>query len=331
VSNLPSGRDLGDDDRGLSPVATAALSFRPARRNEIHAALQLILNTDARPAPEEQVVDFLRFAIYRGIDLNDTWVAAEGDKVVWAILPVLSPGRTMLLFSPVFAPPHLKDTCICPLVERILDHYRGRAIDLAQVLIDPAEADTVRLYEACGFEPLAELIYLDREVRRATDAPPPPGFTWQSYSAAAHADFARTIAASYEKSLDCPRLNGRRQIEDVIAGHKAAGEFEPALWRLLRDGAAPVGVVLLNRSTRSESLELVYLGLVPSHRGRRLGDAMMRHALARTSCAGARRLTLAVDSTNAPALRLYQRHGMRRVCTRAALMRDMRDRAGTKA
>jgi ribosomal protein S18 acetylase RimI-like enzyme len=37
-------------------------------------------------------------------------------------------------------------------------------------------------------------------------------------------------------------------------------------------------------------------------------------------------LSLAVDSKNAPALKLYHRHGLSRICTRLALIRDLRDR-----
>ena len=50
---------------------------------------------------------------------------------------------------------------------------------------------------------------------------------------AVHALFAETILQTYRDSLDCPGLNGVRQIEDIIAGHKASGEFDPALWFLL--------------------------------------------------------------------------------------------------
>ncbi len=322
VSNLHGRRDLAGDASGRHAVV-----FRPARREEVHAALQLILGTSAGPPAEEQVVDFLRFTMYRGIDLNDLWIAEMGGQIAWAILPVVSPGRTMLLFSPTEVAQAVSECCARPLVERVLEHHRrDRAIDLAQVLLDPEDRSAIEVYRACQFETLAELIYLDRDVRRAHEKALPPGFAWESYTPASHLDFAKTVAATYEGSLDCPRLNGRRQIEDVLAGHKAAGEFDPSLWFLLRapDGAA-AGTLLLSRSTRTDALELVYLGLLKTYRGNGLGDVLVQHALTTAARIGCRRLSLAVDSQNTPALRLYHRHGLSRLCTRVALLRDLRD------
>jgi ribosomal protein S18 acetylase RimI-like enzyme len=265
--------------------------------------------------------------VYRGIDLKDIWVAEQRGRILWAILPVVSPGRTMLLFAPTTVPSDILDTVICPLVEAVLEHFHGRAIDLAQVLIDPADAKAIKLFEMCKFDRLAELIYLDREIRRAHDVELPRGFTWATYSPQTHEEFVSTIAKSYAASLDCPSLNGRRDVQDVVAGHKAAGEFDPRRWFVLRENAEPQGVLLLNRSPRTDAMELVYLGLIPQARARGLGDIMMKHALASAAASGSRRLTLAVDSKNYPALRLYHRHGLARLCSRIALLRDLRGSA----
>jgi ribosomal protein S18 acetylase RimI-like enzyme len=51
---------------------------------------------------------------------------------------------------------------------------------------------------------------------------------------------------------------------------------------------------------------------------------LVRQALTTTAAAKLPRLSLAVDSRNEPALRLYYRHGMQRVCSKVALMRDLR-------
>jgi len=59
-------------------------------------------------------------------------------------------------------------------------------------------------------------------------------------------------------------------------------------------------------------------------RRRGLGTIMMKQALASVLADNRRRLTLAVDFRNAPALRLYFRHGLQKIGSKIALMRDLR-------
>src|SRR3712207_8951894 len=59
----------------------------------------------------------------------------------------------------------------------------------------------------------------------------------------------------FRSSLDCPALNGVRDMEDVLAGHKASGEFDPALWFLLSEdvgGGAGTGLVPRSEEHTSE-------------------------------------------------------------------------------
>src|SRR5438552_480418 len=91
LSNLPDGRDLAGHSLPRTTAAADGVTLRPAQRSEVHHCLQLILGSGGRWPAEEHVVDFLRFSVYRGIDLNDIWVADHAGGVVWAILPVVSP------------------------------------------------------------------------------------------------------------------------------------------------------------------------------------------------------------------------------------------------
>jgi ribosomal protein S18 acetylase RimI-like enzyme len=287
----------------------------------------MILAPNGKVAADEQVLDFLSFALHRGIDINQIAVADQGGQMIWAVLPVISPGRTMLLLSPPRPTRGLSDEIAPGLLEHIVKRFAAEGIQLAQVLLDPRETSAVALYEACRFERLAELIYLHRAVRKSNAPLLPQGMRWEHYAPQTHAAFGRAITASYAGSLDCPSLNGRRGIEDVLAGHKAAGEFDPLLWHLLRAEGEddPLGVLLLAKSARSEAMELVYLGVNPIARGQGLGELMMRQALSVAAAAGCTLLSLAVDARNTPALKLYYRAGMSKVCTRIALLRDLRN------
>ena len=307
--------------RNHRPSVTA----RPAMPGELQLALRLALGSNGTPADEQHVEHFVEFAAGRGIDTSQVWLAERG-AIHSAVLPIVSPGRTMLLLGGISqANPTAVQSSVDPagqLVEAVCSHFAGRGIQLAQVLLDPADEAARRLYERHDFRRIAQLLYLQASPRRRYPLPPLPDYlTWLPYSQQSHGLFVRTIAQSYEGSLDCPTLNGLRDMEDVVAGHKASGDFEPGLWTLLLGHGEPLGVLLLSPTRASDTMELVYLGLVPAARGRGIADLMVRQALATTAAAGVSRLSLAVDADNVPALRLYYRHGLKRVASKLAMMR----------
>jgi GNAT superfamily N-acetyltransferase len=292
----------------------------------------MILGGGGRPAGEPQIAEFLSFAKQRHIEVREIWIAEAGGIIQWAILPIVSPGRTVLLFLPSDTPHVRKIPAIEMLLEAICENIGGQNIQLAQALLDPTDGVGRRILEARGFKRMAELIYLHAPIRRPMPPPAlPPDLSVSNYSQQSHPLFATAIAASYQDSLDCPALNGVRRIEDIIAGHKAGGEFDPSNWFVIcqqdpiNGGNEPIGVLLLSRLPKGDSAELVYLGLSPAARGRGLGDWMMRRAFTTAAAMGVARLSLAVDSINAPALKLYYRFGMARMGSKVAMMRKVGD------
>jgi ribosomal protein S18 acetylase RimI-like enzyme len=255
--------------------------------------------------------------------------------VLSALLPVISPGRTVLLLAPSSAQGKATEAGTRQLIGPMCAYCAGLDLCLAQTLVDAQDPALERAFVDEGFTRMAELYYLQAHPPAGAGAAavdPPAGLSWVMYSPEAHDAFGRAILDSYQESLDCPALNGRRDIEDIVAGHKASGAFDPALWFLLRDDATgrSLGVLLLGHGPRGDAMELVYLGLSPAARGRRLGELMMRQALGAVARRGLARLCLAVDARNTPALKLYYRHGMQRIGSKLALLRDLRaaDEAG---
>lgn len=316
----------GTDAAGV--VASLA-EYRPARAEELADGLSLVLGGPDGPAAPEQVAEFTKFAGARGIDVRELWVLGEGGRMTWAVLPIPSPGRTMLLLAPTHLP---RGVDVGPLLEALCSTFAGRGVHLAQVLADPAEATARRAYTACAFAEIAELLYLQMPVARVASPPAlPAGWSWHTYGADSHAWFARAIGESYRDSLDCPALNGLRDIEDVIAGHRASGQFDPQYWFVLVERDAPAGALLLTRVPNGDMAELVYLGLAPWARRRGIGDVMMRKAAEAVRRMRLPRVTLAVDARNAPALKLYYRHGMQHIGTKVAMLRDLRRAASAPA
>jgi ribosomal protein S18 acetylase RimI-like enzyme len=232
----------------------------------------------------------------------------------------------MLLFIPARPKHAAQAEATRALIENACRQAASEGVHLAQCLPDPDDSHAITLVQSCGFARLAELLYLSAAVTRQT-APPtlPPGWAWRTYSPAEHGVFAEAVLATYHQSLDCPALNGLRSIDDILEGHQATGEFDPAHWLLLSDERAQAAaVLLLSHIARTSAMELVYLGIAPHQRGRGLGDLLMRQAACVVASTRNTRLSLAVDAGNTPALRLYFRHGMQAAGRKLALMRDLR-------
>jgi ribosomal protein S18 acetylase RimI-like enzyme len=284
----------------------------------------MLLGSATTLASGDQVMDFVSYAQQRAMNLADTWIAERHGEMVGAILPIVSPGRTMLLLC---SPMKIGDRAAGALIDAVCEHFVPRGIKLAQVLLEPGEPPTEALFTAHQFRRIAELIYLQGTVKRAQYPAVPKDMSWSVYSPQTHADFATTIVVSYRQSLDCPGLNGVRDIEDVLAGHKSSGKFDPRYWFLLRERGQGIGAILVSRLPLTDSAELVYLGLAPEARRRGLAALMMQQALAATVQMGASRLSLAVDSQNVPALKLYYRFGLAKAASKIAMMRELGERS----
>jgi mycothiol synthase len=284
--------------------------------------LRLLLSTGGRIADDGQIEQFVRFAGHRKINLGHLWIARENRRLLWAMLPIISPGRTALLFTP---PEHFHAVAAERLVDAASTWGAGQGVHLYQLLLDPALAGARAVFERQQFRMMAELHYLQSPVRARESLPQLGlGMAWELYSQESHPRFASAITASYRDSLDCPGLAGLRNIEDVIAGHKASGEFDPRYWFVLRLHSQPVAVLLLNRVAGSDAAELTYLGVAPEARRMGLGTLLVRQALGGAAMMRVKSITLAVDAANAPALRLYFRHGFRKMTSKLAMMRDLR-------
>ena len=290
--------------------------MRKARPDEVDAALALVAAYAA--GPPGQVVAALRLAADRGeIDLEELTVAVESERIEGALLAIVAPGRTAFVTPPgVLRRRREREVAVA-----LLRYWRERAVSrgllMVQAFVEPGDRRRQGHLEAAGFERLADLIYLERPGDlRTGEGPLPEGISWVPYDESTHPLFARVIAETYQGTLDCPRLEGLRPIGDVIAGHKAQGEFRPEWWNLLLWRGREAGCVLLNAIPERDSLDITYMGLVPAARGRGLGAALVQHAIDTTRLAGRPKLTCAVDAANHPAVKIYARFDFRPTETR---------------
>jgi mycothiol synthase len=239
---------------------------------------------------------------------------------------VPAPGRTAMLFGPNQSEFPESSAPTTAAIRTALEDARSHDIVLIQAMLEPSDAAGKTVFAEAGLVQLATLTYMER---KPPVHPPavdlPANLTLEAYSAKTHPLFAQAIARSYEKTLDCPALSGMRDVEDVIAGHKAVGPFDPQLWSvILHSSGKPAGCLLLAEIPARRGLELVYLGIVPESRGRSIGRAMVQRTLAIASRRHFDIATLAVDAANSPAVKLYRRFGYTSIAQRVALVKRLK-------
>ena len=319
LSNIPILKGLFGTPPNVPPI------IRSARPEEFDSAIRLLLASHSYSIEEQQIQDFVRMAIAHRSSAGGLMVAEAAGRLVSSAMPVTSPGRTMLVFIPNIIAGELQAEATRQLIDQICLRGKADGIQLAQGLLDPDHSTGIAMMAAASFRDIAELLYLQASSARSVKAGDlPAGYRWHHYSPATHDLFARAVLSTYQQSLDCPAVSGLRNIDDVLAGHRATGEFDPSIWFAVCCGDDPAGVLILSPAHHGQMLELVYVGLVPEHRGRGLGDLLMRKALETATARGTASLSLAVDAANKPALNLYWRHGLRTVGRKKAMMRDLR-------
>ena len=220
---------------------------------------------------------------------------------------LLLPGRTVIIMLPNPGELGIAADEQIAITQAGLATLAHRELHYAQVLLEPEAVAKRGLVERVGFQALAPLAYLERDVAFPwVDPPPTEAANWVSYDQVAPAEFGDVVLATYEESHDCPELTGLRPIDDILAAHQASGPFDASLWELVQVDGAMAGCLLLSRVVRASLLEIVYMGVLPAWRGRGIGGLILRRALQQSRTFGARRLTVVVDERNTAARRLYE-------------------------
>ncbi|MEX2215861.1 MAG: GNAT family N-acetyltransferase, partial [Phycisphaeraceae bacterium] len=213
------------------------------------------------------------------------------------------------------------------LIKRAVAAVDRSKTGIVQALLESQHQLQAEAFTEAGFQRLAHLVYMQRTIHAQHVMPLllEPGLSLTPWANARRRLFRAAITASYEETLDCPGLLGLREVDEVIDGHMATGEFTPSLWLALHRGEEPVGVMLLNLVMQKQNLELVYLGLAKPWRGKGLGRKLMHRALELAQQHQVKHLVLAVDELNTAALKLYRSMGFSATVRKLAMVRSLRE------
>ena len=280
------------------------LTITPAAPEDWTAALDRAFAQTSEAERPARVAHCRNLLANGVLDPRGVWVARSDGAIVATQVCVPLAGSACLFWLPASR----GDTANA-LVQAALDWCRGWHCKLAQALANDAEMVWVDPLLRGGFRPVTRLCQLERQL---DDLPGPASadLHFEPYRPSTAADFAATLEQTYDGTLDCPELNGRRSMDEILAGHRGQGRFDPQFWWLAYVGDRPAGVVLLSEMPDAVTWELAYLGVVPQFRRHGFGRTMTLHAL-HALHGHATRMTLVVDVRNLPARRLYESLGFR--------------------
>lgn len=332
---------MGQDAPKVRPTAPspapapAAQALPAAERVPAHILREAVSRLISAHGPHDAAVDaFLSQAKAEGSDLSLLWATPSPEGYPGEVcLLVRAPGRTAVLFV---SPPGTRETQQSKLARAgalaaAMDFAR-RELDvvLVQSIVEPEAVDTIATYELAGLSRLANLAYMRRDLRTLLKAAQlqsthlPAGVTVRTFGdqPPREADKLLKIAleGSYIGTLDCPALCGMRSLDDVLESHKAVGRFDPRLWWIVEKDGHPEGCLLLSPVAENGTVELVYLGVSPVLRGSGVAGAIFAHGLRTLQGRTADTVACAVDLSNTPALKFYERWKFKRFATRVALV-----------
>ncbi|MGB2986308.1 MAG: GNAT family N-acetyltransferase [Phycisphaerae bacterium] len=276
-----------------------------------HLALHLAFGLQPPPgraSPARQVADLLANVQRSGGSIDLLLGAYQNEELLCACLAVESPGAAALVLVPSDVRASGNYRATVAVLRALQTAAWQQSIALLEVLVAPESDMLGRTLHDAGFRYLTRLRYLRRHgAPTGQSSHVPRDLEWVRYAPDRELLFEDAVERTYIQSLDCPELTGLRQTAQVLAGHRATGVFDPALWWMAKRNGQPVGVILLNRILGERALEVVYMGVALSARGTGVADALLQRAVDAAAKRGVNIMALAVDQRNTSARRMYAR------------------------
>jgi ribosomal protein S18 acetylase RimI-like enzyme len=280
--------------------ANTELLIRPVGAQSVPDAVRLVFGDLARAERHLEVQSL----VVGQLPVEGVLEARRGDRLVGAILSIRQPGKTGLIWPPRLVDDEPADTAD-QLVQAAHEVLESDELSMVYTAMDTVSRADERLLYSHGYEQVSHVLYLASAERDFPAARPEGVLDFEPCCNANHDRLVRMIEASYEETLDCPRLAGVRRVEDVLDGYRQAGDPSLQHWLLARHGGKDVGCLLLADHPDHGSCELVYMGLAIHARGHGWGKQLARHAQWLTARSERPRLVVAVDTANDPAMAIY--------------------------
>lgn len=278
-----------------------------ARVEDWGSAFRLIFQYLSPEEREHRCANALRLLQRGELHPQGLFIVRGAPGLRGALLCLTVPGCSALLW-----PPGTVEERRTELEDALVRHgcnwLRQRSVKLTQTLLAPEETFLADPLLRNGFTAVTRLWYMRHDLSLPVDCLHTPArLNYQTFDDSLL--FRQTLQRTYEGTLDCPEINGVRGIDEVIAGHRAQGVFDPERWWLVSEGERPAGVLMMTEIPESGDWEIAYMGVTPEARRRGFGREMLLHALCEARAADVPAVALSVDARNQPAWNLYRALG----------------------
>ncbi len=261
------------------------------------------------------------------LNLDGLLLAKVGDLPVGAALVMPQPDRVALVWPPVVSCGATDETAVenglMREICRLIDDVGAR---FGQCLLSPDDAVEAELLKRHGFDHAANLFFLARtlqpeDLSQSVATDPDHAITREIFCDGIAERFAHVIEQSYVGSLDCVYLRDFRTGAEALASHRLSGVFNPSNWWIYTIDGQDAGVLLLSEHPDQDSVEVVYLGVIPELRGLGLGRRMLAEGISHAARMSRAAMFLAVDSENRYANALYGECSFSELARRSVMLR----------
>ncbi|GHT13462.1 hypothetical protein FACS1894170_09490 [Planctomycetales bacterium] len=278
--------------------------------SELEMALQLAFRHLPPEESQARVGTLLKQYDAGQLDLNGVFLLKNGNTFVAAMYAHHRNDGSVFLWVPStpagYSPELLYDA---------LDNYcRKKKTFAAVALADKNQPfDEKMLLEYGHFEFLSDLVYMAVELPPQNTAFEPQQLRFAPITENGNTEsehLQTLVKATYNDSLDFPRLMSITPVEKVLLGYKTGALFIPELWFFVQYQGQDIGVLLLTDAS-PQQCELTYTGLLTEYRGRGFSNEIVRFAKSVAAERGKILLLTSVDEKNIPACQSYLKNGFR--------------------
>jgi mycothiol synthase len=281
-----------------------------ANPDERETAFRLIFQQLSAEEREARVANALRLVEQRELNPDAVWVIRGQKQLLGAMVCLPVPGASALVWPPQVVAHTRRQNIEDQLLQAALSWLQLRGAKVAQALLAQDESTLAPSLLRNGFAHITRLWYLRHDLGFPAELLSDElTLDYQDYTHCDRDLFHQTLLRTYDGTLDCPEVNGVRELHEIIQGHQAQGAHDPRRWSLALKAGFPVGVLMLTSIPDWQGWDISYVGVVPEARRRGIGCELTRRAIRDAQAAGASQLTLAVDDRNRPARNLYERLG----------------------